>query len=132
MSRFNNYFTSGFSGCKLVATGYDPHRERDVRMFLIPGHIDVLGVTDTVDSWIAPLSSPFLEKVAKAVASHFAGHPPAFPIVLGTRPGAPDGPRAGVRVRLRATPPEDPQPARKRVKLLPPEEPRKRVRVTLK
>lgn len=57
MSRFNNYFTSGFSGCKLVATGYDPHRERDVRMFLIPGHIDVLGVTDTVDSWIAPLSS---------------------------------------------------------------------------
>lgn len=118
MNRFNQYFVSGFSGCKLVATGFDPHRERDVRMFLMPGITDCLGVTDTVDSWVAPLNSPFLEKVAKAVAIHFEGGTPVFPIALGSRPGAPEQPRGRTRLRLHTDPPAESAPVRGRVKLM--------------
>lgn len=85
MANFKHYFNSNFSGCLLVATGFDPHRVRDVRMYLMPGIVDVVGVNDGVDKWVAPLESPFLETLLKALKSHWAGDTVAFPVTLGQR-----------------------------------------------
>lgn len=85
MANYRHYFNNSFSGCMLVATGFDPHRVRDVRMYLMPGHTDVLGVNDGVDKWVAPLESPFLEPVLKALKGHWAGDRVVFPVTLGQR-----------------------------------------------
>jgi len=88
MANFKHYFNNNFSGCLLVATGFDPHRERDVRMYLLPGIVEALGVTDGVDKWAAPMESPFLENVAKAIKGHWAGDTVAFPLpIMAKRPG---------------------------------------------
>ena len=85
---FKHYMTSHYAGCRLVARGFDPHRERDVRMYQIPGTMEVLGVDDGTDRWIAPLTSPFLAVVLKALRDEASGEPQTWPIVLGQRPGA--------------------------------------------
>lgn len=85
---FKHYMMTHYAGCRLVARGYDPHRERDVRMYQIPGTMDVLGVDDGTDRWIAPLGSPFLDKVADALSAERDGADVAFPILLGQRPNA--------------------------------------------
>ncbi|MNL05075.1 hypothetical protein D3C87_1256560 [compost metagenome] len=54
MANFKTYINSGFSSCMLLAYARDECRSRDVRLYLIPGHDDVVGVTDGVDAWIAP------------------------------------------------------------------------------
>lgn len=85
---FKHYMTTNYAGCRLVAVGYDPHRNRDVRMFQIPGTMEVLGVDDGTDRWIAPLESPFLERVLKALRGEAAGDTQTWPIQLGQRPNA--------------------------------------------
>ncbi len=111
MANYKHYMGNGFRACRLVALGYDPHRNRDVRMFKIPGEPEVLGVTDGVDTWIAPLTSPFLEPVAKAIRSEVAGDAASFPIILGRRPDA--SPRAPRRALLTEDPPPAPKVARR-------------------
>lgn len=54
MSRYNRHFANHFSSCRLLAYAYDPHRQRDVKLYMIPGEVEVVGVHDGVDSWIAP------------------------------------------------------------------------------
>lgn len=54
MSRFNHHFNNHFSSCKLLAEAHDPHRNRDVSVYLIPGTVEVVGVSDGVDAWVAP------------------------------------------------------------------------------
>lgn len=54
MSMFNQYFANHFGSCRLLAYARDPHRERDVKLYVIPGHWDCVGVTDGTDCWIAP------------------------------------------------------------------------------
>lgn len=56
MNRFNSYMTSHFGACRLLAESYDLFRKRPVRIFLIPGEFEVVGVTDGTDAWIAPVS----------------------------------------------------------------------------
>jgi len=57
MSRFNTYMNSHFSGCRLLGEGEDLHRNRHVKLYVIPGHVDVVGVSDGVDSWLAPANN---------------------------------------------------------------------------
>lgn len=56
MANFAHYFNSRFAGCRLLAKAYDQHRNRDVSIYQIPGQVDCVGVSDTIDRWIAPVS----------------------------------------------------------------------------
>jgi hypothetical protein len=56
-TRFNDYLTSHFRSCRLISKAYDEHRKRNVGLHLIPGHWDVIGVTDEHESWIAPVNA---------------------------------------------------------------------------
>jgi len=81
---FKHYINSGFVSCTLVAKAYDHIRHRDVRIYLVPGYPEDLGVTDGVDSWVCPLScNPFSVNVARVVADIVAGKP--YQVVDGTR-----------------------------------------------
>lgn len=55
MSRFNAYMSNHFGSCMLLAESYDPHRQRDVKIYRVPGEDAYVGVTDGTDSWIAPV-----------------------------------------------------------------------------
>lgn len=55
--KYNHYMNSHFSGCQVIAKARDTCRERDVKIFRIPGYWDVVGVSDGTDSWIAPVSA---------------------------------------------------------------------------
>jgi hypothetical protein len=77
--KFNHYFANHFRDCRLLVTGFDPHRQREMRVHLIPGEFDYVGVTDGVDAWIAPSSvapSDLFEKVRAALADIRAGREP--------------------------------------------------------
>lgn len=52
--KYNHFFESHFSGCLHIAGYHDPHRNRDVKIFMVPGDHSVVGVCDGVDAWIAP------------------------------------------------------------------------------
>lgn len=71
--RYNHHFSNQFSACRLLKTGRDPHRERDVKIYAIPGEFDVVGITDGVDSWVAPVATGFLEDVRKMLQRIQAG-----------------------------------------------------------
>jgi len=44
----------------LLANARDEHRNRDVRLYLMPGEFDTVGVTDGTDAWVAPvIADPF-------------------------------------------------------------------------
>lgn len=70
MSRYNTLINTHFSGCRLLAEGHDQHRNRPVKVFMIPGDFTIVGITDTVDSWIAPTSvapSDLFDKVRRVL-----------------------------------------------------------------
>lgn len=73
---FNVHLRSQFSGCRLLGNGHDPHRNRDVRFYAIPGQFDVVGITDGAESFIAPASSPFLAPYKKALDDLHQGKEP--------------------------------------------------------
>lgn len=54
MANYKHYMNTNYAGCRLLAEAYDHCRARNVRLFALPGRIDVVGVTDGVDKWIAP------------------------------------------------------------------------------
>lgn len=101
MSRYQYYLKNGFDSCRLLAVTRDVHRNRDVRVYMIPGEFDYVGVNDGVDKWIAPvIANPFSVDVRKLLAAVAAG----------------------------STTPTDAPAPRQRVKLEPQEAPRVRVR----
>lgn len=60
MNRYNHHLNTHFRSCHLLAKAYDPYRERNVEVRLIPGEFDVVGVSDGVDAWVCPTSiDPF-------------------------------------------------------------------------
>lgn len=132
--KYNHYFISGFSGCKLVAEGHDPYRKRHVRMFMIPGEDQIVGVHDGVDGWVAPLSSPFLEHVRSAIRRFVSGESVPFPLALAHKdPGPSEGSNRSRRVRI-AAPVEEPEPAPSRRRVIVEETPARRpgrVRITI-
>lgn len=76
--KYNRYFANHFRDCRLLHTGYDPHRQRQVEIRLIPGEWDVVGITDGIDSWVAPVvvASPMFDKARQAMADIRAGKDP--------------------------------------------------------
>lgn len=107
MSRFNNYFMNDFASCKLIAYARDPHRGRNVRLYLMPGHIDVVGVTDGIDKWIAPvIANPFSVDIIKWMKNHLDGVPNPPPV-------APSSSGSRRRLTLAADPDQPPTRARR-------------------
>ncbi len=92
MTRFNRYFANDFSGCRLIAYGYDVYREREVRVYLMPGDYENVGMTDGTDKWIAPtVADPFGNKglnIARLVKDISEGKevaPPVRPSLIKSR-----------------------------------------------
>lgn len=53
---FAHYFNNRFAACRLIAETFDQHRDRDVKIYQIPGQVDCVGVSDGIDRWIAPVA----------------------------------------------------------------------------
>lgn len=86
MSLFNNYMGNHFSACRLVAYAHDNCRNRDVSLFMIPGQVEVCGVSDGVDAWIAPLAAdPFSVDIQRLFADIYAGKEIAKPIRIAPK-----------------------------------------------
>lgn len=74
MSDFKYHIGSKFGACKLVAVGLDPHRQREVRLYHLPGNFNYVGINDGVDCFIAPASiDPFSKGIARLFADIRAG-----------------------------------------------------------
>lgn len=112
MTRFNFFMNTHFSSCRLIARARDLCRNRNVTIHQIPGYWDVVGISDGIDSWVAPVISagPFF-RTATGDVEHImkclqAGDP---------LPPVPDAPRR--RVTLTETS-DSPPPRRPRVTLM--------------
>ena len=76
MPDYNHLINSHFSSCRLLANARDNHRNRDVRLYAIPGNFEFVGVTDGTDSWVAPTSiNPFSANVQRLLEDMRAGKP---------------------------------------------------------
>jgi hypothetical protein len=74
---YRNFINSHFDGCRLLANAYDEHRNRAVRIFMMPGQFDVVGVSDGTDSWVAPvIADPFSVSVKRILDDIQAGKDP--------------------------------------------------------
>lgn len=106
MNRFNEYMANHFGSCRLLAHAQDLHRNRMVKIYQVPGHMDVCGVTDGVEAWIAPVSpNLFSVNVARLYEDIAAGRPIDKPtMVQGAR---------RPRVKLHTDEPSEPIPTRK-------------------
>lgn len=77
MSRFNSYLSQRFEGCRCIAHARDPHRERDVKIYAVPGEFDLVGVSDGTDVWIAPvIADPFSVSIKRIMEIMKAGGQP--------------------------------------------------------
>jgi hypothetical protein len=122
MSRFNSYFANDFASCRLLAYARDPHRERDVRIYLMPGDIENVGVTDGVDKWICPvICNPFSVNIIQLVKDIQSG-------VVIPKPEPPGSQGKGARRRLFNHDVPTPQPAARRAILAPLEQTQPRSR----
>lgn len=65
--KYNHYFANHFGSCRVLCTGRDEHRQRDVRVFMLPGEFDVVGISDGVDAWIAPANTLESSLIRQAV-----------------------------------------------------------------
>lgn len=60
MSNYRYHLNNKFSACKLIGQGIDPHRERHVKLFHMPGDFTHVGIFDGTDAFIAPVNiDPF-------------------------------------------------------------------------
>jgi hypothetical protein len=61
ISSFKYWMGSKFEGCIHIASTHDPYRNRDVKVFAMPGDFELVGISDGVDCWICPVSAnPFI------------------------------------------------------------------------
>lgn len=89
MTRFNSYFASGFAGCRLLAEAFDHCRNRQVKIYQVPGEFDFVGISDGHETWIAPaVASVFSVNVRQILDDIKAGKVPQ-PGPLLRRRGAP-------------------------------------------
>lgn len=83
--RFNKFMQSHFAGCRLLAHARDTCRNRQVKVYALPGEFDVVGVSDGVDAWMAPVvADPFTVNVGRLLQQIREGKDPA---VAGTQAG---------------------------------------------
>lgn len=86
MANFKLYMSSKFAGCRLLAHAYDHCRMREVRIFMMPGEVESVGVSDGVDTWIAPVAAdPFSVNIPRIITDILAGKD----IRVANAPGAP-------------------------------------------
>jgi len=80
MSRYNHLMESHFGSCLLLASAHDHCRNRDVRLYKLPGEDKHVGVTDSTDCWIAPaVASLFSVNVVRILEDIRAGKMPVQP-----------------------------------------------------
>lgn len=61
ISSFKYWINNRFEGCVHIATTHDPYRNRDVKVYAMPGDFELVGISDGVDCWVAPVSAnPFI------------------------------------------------------------------------
>lgn len=78
--RFNKLLGSHFAGCLVLARARDVYRNRDVTVHMIPGDFSIVGVSDGVEAWIAPVVvNPFSVNVKKLLEDVQAGKPLTAP-----------------------------------------------------
>lgn len=76
MADWKHHIGAKFSSCRHIANARDPHRERDVRLYHIPGEFDYVGVNDGTDCWICPVAAdPFSAGVKRLLEDVRAGKP---------------------------------------------------------
>jgi len=86
---FKHHIQAHFQACYKLADAKDPHRNRDVRLYLIPGEQRYVGVSDGVDAFVAPVDiNPFGVDVRKLIGEYLS---------TGKLPG-PSTPRPRVRI----------------------------------
>lgn len=125
MNRFNHYMNSHFSGCRLLARAHDDCRNRRVTIHQVPGHWDVVGVSDGTDSWIAPVTAGAFFRTATGDVADIMRR-----LQAGEEVGAvPDAPK---RSRIALVDEEEPQPRpRRRILEEAAQQPAKKVRHAL-
>ena len=113
MANFKHYFDCRFAGCTLLAKAFDQHRNRDVNIYQIPGHVDVVGVSDTVDRWIAPVAPElFSINIQQLLRDLHSGVPIKLP-VTSSKPVKTS--RRALIIEEPANPPaDDPEPILRR------------------
>jgi hypothetical protein len=118
MAAWKNYLNSHFSGCRKVAEGFDPHRQREIKVYAIPGEFDCVGQSDGTDAFIVPLSTPFMSNVAKAMKALLAGEDIGVVQLEHKKPEGFKSPRKRVVVgapQQQQELPLEPAPVRRRV-----------------
>lgn len=80
MSRYNILMQDHFRTCQLLARGHDEHRNRNVEIREIPGSLDVFGISDGVDAWVAPknVTSELFERARKSLTAIYEGREPVI------------------------------------------------------
>lgn len=74
MASWKPYIEQHFSSCKHIASSYDHCRQRDVKIFLVPGEFTHVGVSDGTDAWIAPVAAdPFSVNIRTVISSVIDG-----------------------------------------------------------
>jgi len=121
MTIYNRYLKNHFSECRHIANARDEHRNRDVRLYAIPGVFDWVGVFDGVDAWVAPtIIQPFSVDVRKLLSMVAAGEridlerPPPKRRHIALPPGEsppPQQPPSRRRIVTADSAPQSPVPA---------------------
>lgn len=74
---FKHHITNHFSGCRLLASTYDIYRGREVKVYMVPGTFDHVGVCDGTDAWVAPVEAdPFKVNIREILGKILAGENP--------------------------------------------------------
>ena len=53
MNRWNSYMNNHFKDCQQIGQFFDPHHGHMVKVFKIPGDVENVGLSTTVDAWVA-------------------------------------------------------------------------------
>jgi hypothetical protein len=112
---------SDFAGCRLLAYAHDNCRNRDVRLYLIPGEWEAVGVTDGVDKWVAPAVRDIMSvDIPKLLRMLQAGDdiPKPTPLVRRQREALVVEEEPQPKKRPRVVIEDQPQPRRSRVQLV--------------
>jgi hypothetical protein len=115
--KWNSYMNNHFGGCRVVQRGHDPHRNRAVTVYALPGEFELVGITDTCESWIAPVNVGFLQQARRNLDRLRQGLEP----VVDSAPAGAHSAQPRTRVKAQAAAPQPTQPqggtARVRVRI---------------
>lgn len=116
MANFAHYFNSRFAGCQLLAEAFDQHRDRDVRIYRLPGQMECVGVSDGIDRWVAPVTPDiFSVNIHQLMRDLHDGKQISLPVRAGKAQEPSKRARRRLITETEASPPEaDPEPVLRR------------------